>query len=179
VKKVKKYWMVLLLGALLMATLVGVAGARPNDSGMGAISRRITIPAGHFIPKQDDWDYNNHGYWLYNETGSAAYTAPVVFPTGQAVVVESVTLYAYDNDADDDICLKLERTDHTQAAAATMAFTCTSGSSSTDPRHFTDSSINHNPVKHGQGIYLKLNIDDAGTSLKAYGLRIQYHHGTT
>jgi hypothetical protein len=179
-RKVKKYWMVLLLGGLLMATLVGVARARPNEgSQAGALSRRITIPAGHFIPTTDDYNYFNNGWFVYNLSGWANYSAPVVFPTGQAVVVESVTLYVYDNDSGDEICAGLIRADPTAANGLIMANACSSGASSTDPRHFTDSSISFNPVKHGNGIYLWLEIQDAGTSLKAYGVRIQYHHGTT
>jgi hypothetical protein len=178
-KKVKKYWMVVLLGGLLMTTLVGVAGARPNDRPAAAISRRITIPAGHFIAGNDNYDYGNYGHYLYNTSGYAEYTAPVVFPTGQSVVVESVTLYAHDNDSNDNISLTLFRTDPTAGTQAAMAEIFTSGSSTTDPRNFTDSSIANNPVKHGKGVYLKLGIPDGGLTLKAYGVRIQYHHGTT
>jgi hypothetical protein len=178
-RRAKKYWMVLLLGAVLMSTLVGVAGARPNDRPMAAVTRRITIPGGHFIPTKYTWQWSNNGHYVRNVSGSANYSAPVVFPTGQAVVVESVTLYVYDNVADADICVTLYRTDPTGGYEDSMANLCSSGSSTTDPRHFTDSSISNNPVKHGQGIYLWLYIADSGLNLKAYGVRIQYHHGTT
>jgi hypothetical protein len=178
-RKVKNYWMVMLLGAVLMSTLVGVAWARPNGRPMAAVTRRITIPAGHFIPTKDDWDYNNQGIYVRHESGDGSFTAPVVFPTGQAVVVESVTLYVYDNDADDDICLDLYRQDPTDASEGSMAYLCSSGNSTTDPRSFTDSSIGYNPVKHGKGVYLWLTIGDYGINLKAYGVRIEYHNGTT
>jgi hypothetical protein len=59
-----------------------------------------------------------------------------------------------------------------------MAFVCSNGSSANDPRNFTDSSINNNPVKHGRGLNLNLQIED-DSNLKFYGVRIQYHHGTT
>jgi hypothetical protein len=178
VRRVKKYWMVLLLGAVLMSTLVGVAGARPHGRPLGALSRRITIPAGHFIPTTDDWDYLNSGYYVRNVVGDATYTAPVVFPTGQAVVVESVTLYAYDHDSGDEICVRLYRTDPTSGSEVEMANVCSSGASTNDPRHFTESSIDYNPVKHGKGVLVWLSIGDYGIDLKAYGVRIQYHHGT-
>jgi hypothetical protein len=179
-KEVKKYWMVVLLGAVLMSTLVGVAGARPNDRPMAAISRRITIPAGHFIPHGDDDLDLNAGLNIRSESAVAAtyFVAPVVFPTGQSVVVESMTIYLYDSNSSDDICLTLYKTDPTAGGEVSMAYACSTGSSGTDPRSFTDSSINNNPVKHGKGVYLYLQIED-DTDLRFYGARIQYHHGTT
>jgi hypothetical protein len=164
---------------VLMSTLVGVAWARPNGRPVAAVTRRITIPAGHFIPTTDNWDYLNYGYYVRAVSGNANYSVPVVFPTGQAVVVESVTLYAYDDDLDEGICLALKRTDPTAGTEVDMASVCSTGSSTTNPRSFTDSSISYNPVKHGKGVYLFLWIEDFGLSLKAYGVRIQYHHGTT
>jgi hypothetical protein len=180
-KKVKKYWMVVLLAGLLVATLVGVAGARPNQSGQaGALSRRITIPAGHFIPADDDELYSNEGGYIQSggDASLQEFYAPVVFPTGQAVVVESVTLYAYDNNAFADLCLSLHRTDVTGGMiSGQMSDVCSTGLS-TSTRHFTDSSIIYNPVKHGNGVYLLLQFQD-DTSMWFTAARIQYHHGTT
>jgi hypothetical protein len=174
--QLKKCWIVLLLGAVLMATLMGVAGARP----MGAISRRITVPAGHFIAHDNNDLYYNGGYQVYskNDGITEIFTAPVVFPTGQSVVVESITLYLYDENASDEACVTLYRTDPTAGDQVSMAAVCSTGSSSTNPRSFTDISISNNPLKHGKGVYLWLTIED-NTNLDVYGVRIQYHHGTT
>jgi hypothetical protein len=179
-KKVKKYWMVLLFGGLLMAILVGVAGARPNDRPMGALTRRITIPAGHFIPAHSNDTWNNEVHRLYSMTDGATdkFVAPVVFPTGQAVVVESITFWAYDNNAADNLCVYLYRTDPTAANKVEMASACTSGFSTTLPLSFTDSTIDNNPVKHGKGVCLQLETED-NSNLMLYGVRISYHHGTT
>jgi hypothetical protein len=179
-KRVKNWWLPMLLGAVLMATLVSVAGARPADRPMAAISRRITIPAGHFIPADHNVTWYNGGFTLQSDSDKSLewFSAPVVFPTGQSVVVESVTLYAYDNNSLYDLCLWLYRTDPTAGNEVEMAEACSTGWMITNPRHFTDSSIANNPVKHGKGVYLYLNIED-DTDLKVYGVRIQYHHGTT
>jgi hypothetical protein len=179
-KKVKNWWLPMLLGAVLMATLVGVAGARPNERPMAAVTRRITIPASYFIPHDDDDLYYNGGYYVESNTdgSSELFVAPVVFPTGQSVVVESVTLYAYDNNLSDDVCLWLRLTDPTAGDQVKMGEVCSSGDSVTDPRSFTDSSIDNNPAKHGKGVYLWLDIED-DSNLQFYGARIQYHHGTT
>jgi hypothetical protein len=179
-KKVKKYWMVVLLGGLLMATLVGVAGARPDHSAMAAVTRRITIPAGHFSPHDDDdlWYNAGEAIWSRIDGSNAYFYAPVVFPTGQSVVVESVTFYAYDNNASANACLRLYLTDPTAGNEGQVAYLCSTGSSSTDPRTFTTSTISNNPAKHGKGVYLEVEFQDKD-DLKLYGVRIQYHHGTT
>jgi hypothetical protein len=179
-RKVKNWWMVVLLGAVLMATLVGLAAARPNDTPAGAVTRRITIPPGHFIPCYDHTDWSNWGNYLESETdGSTEWMlAPVVFPTGQSVVVESMTLYAYDNNASDEICVYMFQVDVTARHRDSMASVCSSGASTTDPRQFTDSVIAYNPLKHGKGVYLGVDLQD-DTNLFFCGVRIQYHHGTT
>jgi hypothetical protein len=59
-----------------------------------------------------------------------------------------------------------------------IAGVCTTGSSSNNPRSFTDSTMLNNPVKHGRGVHLEVEFED-DTNLKFYGVRIQYHHGTT
>jgi hypothetical protein len=180
-KKVKNWWKVLLLGAVLMATLVGVVGARPSDRAQaGTISRRVTIPAGAFTPSDGDYDYWNGGdeMWSLDSVLQPYFNAHVELPTGQAVVVESVTLYAYDENGTYDVCAWLTKTDPTAGAQEGMAYVCSTGSSSNDPRNFTDGSINNNPVKHGRGLILELQIED-DSNLTFYGVRIQYHHGTT
>jgi hypothetical protein len=178
-KKVKKYWLVLLLGGLLMATLVGVAGARPNERPMAAVSRRITISPASFDPEDDHVEWNNTGGVLSSDTVDAEVTffADVIFPTGQAVTVESVTFWAYDNNCTNNICLKLYRDDPTGGARSQMASVCSTGCA-VGVRQFSDTSIVSNPAKHGQGVYLMLDIEDDG-ALDLYGVRIEYHHGTT
>jgi hypothetical protein len=180
-KEVKKYWMVVLLGAVLVAAFVGPAGARPDQSPeAGALTRRITVPAGHFFPQTDGTNWTNNGANLHSDVSGSpvCFTAPVVFPTGQSVVVESITLYALDDNGADDMYLRLYKTDPTGGDELEMAHVSTSGSSSTDPRHFTDGTIENNPVKHGRGVYLWLCLED-NYELYFYGVRIEYHHGTT
>jgi hypothetical protein len=179
-KKLSKCCKVLLLGAVLMTTLVGVAGARPNGRPLAAVSRRITIPPGHFIPAHDGVAWANYGHYLRSASSAVDehLYAPVVFPTWQAVVVESITLYAYDNNTWDGMCVQLYRTDPTSGNEVTMGYVCSTSYSTTNPRSFTDSTIFNNPVKHGKGVYVRLTSGDA-SNLRFYAVRIQYHHGTT
>jgi hypothetical protein len=176
----KNWWMVVLLGAVLMATLVGVAAARPNDRPAAAVTRRITVPAAFFNPWADGADWFNDGGYIEsskNESGQWFF-APVVFPTGQSVVVESITLYAYDYNPTWDILVYLMKTDPTAGDENVMTSARTNSSSTADPRSFTSGLMYSNPVKHGSGVYLVLETED-DTNLRAYGVRIQYHHGTT
>lgn len=64
-KKVKKLWMPLLLGVLLMAALVGVAGARPNarPEASPALQDHM-ISAHHCIGEDDTEDYEFFGNYL-------------------------------------------------------------------------------------------------------------------
>ena len=79
----KKASMAIMLAALLVATIVGVVWARPNQSPQAAdIIRKITIPAAFFHPYQDGIDYNNRGVWLAVDSSNGRFTAPVVFPWG-------------------------------------------------------------------------------------------------
>jgi hypothetical protein len=180
-RKVKNCWTPMLLGAVLMATLVGVAGVRGDERPeAGALSRRITVPAGHFFPNDDAVNWQYHTHYLVSETDGTdqRFNAPVVFPTGQAVMVESITLYAYDNNASDNVCAFLLLIDPTAGDGVVMANVCSDGASENDPGSFTDSTVENNPAKHGKGVFLGLRMED-DTDLKAYGVRIQYHHGTT
>jgi hypothetical protein len=179
-KKVKNWWMPMVWGALLIANLAGVAGATLNDMPFAALTRRITVPAGHFIPGDDSVNWVNQGSYLISmdDATTNCFKAPVVFPTGQAVVVEKVTLYAYDYNTSYGVSLVLRKTDPRYGSGVTMANIVGTGSGPTDPRTFTDKTIVHNPVKHGSGVYLSLCFTD-DSDLKFYGVRIEYHHGTT
>jgi hypothetical protein len=244
-ESVKKYWIVVVLGAVLMATLVGVAGARPQEGSLAlepkniegttnlaakqqskdskvarieshtdfgtdlyreenivlrrraewleeanegslpspeaaptkAVVRRITVPAAFFHPIQDGYDWYNAGRFINTSSGGGNFMAPVVFPTGQSVVVESITIYGYDNNATYNMTVELYLVDVTVGSHSDMATVSSTGNVDTT-RSFTDSSIDYNPVKHGKGVYLWLTLGD-DANLDLYGVRIQYHHGTT
>ncbi len=181
-KKVQKSWAAVLLGALLIATLVGVVWAAPDSRPRAAVkTKKITIPAGWFHPNQDGHNWTNVGeYITSHDTYPATFLAPVVFPSsGQKFTVEKMALYAYDENDDlvgGDVCATLFRTNPVQGNEVFMGYVCSSGSSPTDPRTFTETSFNYNPVTTARGAYLQLYIPD-NTNLKVYGVRIWYHAG--
>jgi hypothetical protein len=157
-----------------------VVGWTPDGHpGGGGGGRAQSAPYGRPFPEDDGINWDNEGYYIKSDTHGSWewFCAPVVFPTGQAVVVESITLYAYDDNGSDNVCAYLSRTDLAAGSQMTMGSICSTGASAS-VRHFTESTISGNPLKHGKGIYLSLAIQD-DTDLYAYGVRIQYHHGTT
>lgn len=170
-EKIKKMLMPVLLGSLLVAILVGVAGASRNDRPLASPGTKLTIPAAYFHPVNDDCDYENSGVYLYLISGTCTFTAPVFFPG--KVRVNSITLYAYDNNASHDIGVNLYRTVPHKVTEKLMGFASTNGSSPTLPRVFTDSSLAFNPVRRTHGAYLWLTIGD-NDSLDFYGVRIDY-----
>ena len=187
-KKVKKSWIAVLCGALLMATLVGVVWARPNARPQAAATtKRITIPAGWFHPVGSGYSWRSFGYYTvsYLNQTSVFFHAPVVFPSGgQKFTVEKIALYAYDENGpaqgNKNACVYLYKTNPLVGATsqpAMMASVCSTGSSATDPRTFTTTTIASNPITTARGAYLRLEIED-NTDLLVYGVRIWYHKGS-
>ena len=94
-----------LVVALLIGALVGAAMVQPDAEAAG--TRRMTVPAGAFAPTTDNWDYDNAGYYLETNSGSAFYTAPLFFPKDK-VRINRVIMRAYDN-GPGEVCLELVR----------------------------------------------------------------------
>ena len=178
-KQVKKSWIAVLLGALLMGVLVGAVWARPGGRPRAAATtKKMTIPAGAFHPVDEGYEFYNDGSWITADTAGANFATHVVFPGGgDRFTVEKLTLYAYDKAMPANICVYLYRTNPTNGTESLMASKCSSGSSSTDPRSFTTTNINPSLATTPRGLYVLLEIEDA-TNLDAYGVRIYYRKGT-
>jgi len=180
-KSGKSWWMPVLLGVLLMAILVGAAGARPNERAQAASgTRQLIIGAADFYPINNTYAFYNDGYYLYsNVNGSSVYfTAPVQFPAAYYVTVEKVELFAYDYNTTGHIRMWLERTKPSVGTETEMAYIDT-GYAFTDPssvRTWTDTTISPSVKNPANGTYLWVEISD-DTSLDLYGVRIFYHTG--
>jgi hypothetical protein len=168
---VKKLWIAVLLGMLLVLSLAGEAGARDR----AAVSARkyITIPAGHFHPLQDGYDWANYGSNIYLVSGShGSFLAPVVFPGSGPVTVRKVILYAKDNNVTHDLSVTLYKTNPVTGSDTNMANTW-SGEYSPDIREFTDTTITYATIQRTHGAYLRLYFD-AYADLTVYGVKIAY-----
>jgi len=180
-KSGKSWWMPVLLGVLLVAVLVGVAGARPNERAQGASgTRQLIIQAADFYPATNTFAFVNNGYYLYSDLDGSVvrFIAPVQFPAPYYVTVEKVQLFAYDNNTTGQIRMGLVRTKPSVGTQTSMAFIHT-GYASADPvipRTWTDTSISPNVKNPAHGTYLWVQISD-DTALDLYGVRIFYHTG--
>jgi hypothetical protein len=169
-----------LAGLLLAATVLSAgseleAGAVPEPRTGESVEPRawytITVPAASFIPSQDNWDYLNNGDYLETKTGTSWFSAPVPFPF-PSVTVKQVILYAYDDHSEQGVCLWLYRAAPSAGTEVEMAYVCSTGSSTTVPRAFPDTSIVAPLVQGYKSAYLWLELP-AG-SLEVHGVTIKY-----
>jgi hypothetical protein len=180
-KELKRLWIPLLLGAVLMATLVGVASARPSARPLQQPWRVLTVPVQNCDPQEETVDYRHQSDCLLCEAGACLFFCSLDFPAAGeqavgAVNVKRLTLYAYDNDTGggDWVSASLYKSYGPSAGGNTvMATASTMGSDSTaDPQTVMDTSIVDNPIYRVQGNFLTMYIGD--TTLKAYAVHIHY-----
>ena len=75
-RKVKRSWIAVVMGALLLGTLVGVVWARPHDRpDTQDITRKVTLTGADFIPSDESANWGNSGDYALCESGSCIYTA--------------------------------------------------------------------------------------------------------
>jgi len=169
----RKAWTAIALGVLVLTALTGLVwarqDARPQDQD---ITRKVTIPAGFFIPYEDGLNWHNDGGYIRMDTGSGIFTAPVVFPCLPSVTVESLTLYAKDHNPTYDAHVRIYRSRPPKGTEVEMGHIFTGGTT-TDVGTFTDGSISPDVVWPSHGVYLWLNVD--GPAIYVYGVRIEYH----
>lgn len=184
-KQTRKTWIALLLGALLLATLVGVVWARPKGEFAerdaahkldrpkghhGGFHYTATIPGGHFHPIQDGLNWYNWAYKLRMDSGSGAFTAALPILPGSRTV-ESMTMYVMDNHASVNACVSLVRA-KTDGSYTEIGSTCSAGSSSSI-RTFSDTTISPSTIWGGHGAYLYLSIN--GTNIDVYSVQVAYY----
>jgi len=169
-KQVKKSWIAALVGALLMATLVGVVWARPKARPQASPGWKVlTISPADCIPATDSDDWYNEGYRLYCSFGACYFTCPVPLPP-ETVRVKKFEMYAKDQGGS-NIGSDLYRTYAKAGNEVKMADADSSGSSP-GVRTFTDTSIDYNPVRSRHGTFIWLVVKTG--NLKVYGFRVCY-----
>jgi hypothetical protein len=178
-KKARKLWVPVLLGVLLIALMVGVAGAGTSNRPSGALgpTAYITVPGAAFNPSQDEVEWYNYGQWIRNDSLSdyRFYAGPIVFPYAGTVQIKQVVLVAYDNNpgTNAEACATLYKNAFMTGAEQAMASVCSTGS---DPavRRFATTAISPNQVNpKWAGCYVCLMLR-AGTEIQAYAVRIAY-----
>lgn len=167
---------------LLVGVLAGASGAGEPAGTSGwprvTVTRTMVLAPGAFIVTDDDTSYDNAGDELAVKGPSfyGNFTAPLFFEDSD-VRISSMTLYAYDNNAADDVCLSLYRTTPTDGNTETedlMGLVHSDGAAS-GIRAFNVPVWNFRKVLGGHGPYLWLYLPGVYTSgYGFYGVRIVY-----
>ena len=140
-KRVQKWWTPMLLGAALMAVLVGVAAAVPPEKPSAASPpRQVVLCAADFYPTRDIAEYWNDGFTLDTMKDNTQYRflAPVNFVAPYWVTVDKVELFAYDNNTAGKIVMDLYRSKPSIGSETLMA--------SIDTGHAFADPVNQPPV---------------------------------
>jgi hypothetical protein len=175
-QKIKRLWMPVLLGGLLMGTVVGVAGARPDARPLEQGWMVITIPPDHCYPDADGCNFDQEWGYVETDSGSCTFRCPVTFPAAGeqalgAVNVKRFTMYAYDSDGGAQACGELGSKYPPSIGAVSMSVGCTVDSAA-DPQTVMDTTIDGNPVYRVQGPFLDFWIGAPG--IRVYGFFIHY-----
>jgi hypothetical protein len=180
-RKIKRLCTPMLLGVLLMATVVGVASARPSARPLQQPWRVLTVPVQGCIPQEESMDYRHQSDCLKCEAASCLFFCSVDFPAAGeqavgAVNVKRLTLYAYDNDSAGGhfVSTSLVKSYGPSAGGNTTLANASTAlvSSPIDPQTAMDTEIENNPIYRVQGPFLTLYIGSPG--LRAYAVHIHY-----
>jgi hypothetical protein len=176
-REIKTLWIPVLLGAVLIATVVGVASARPNARPEQQAWRVLTVPSTACIPQEvtDDW-------WLganrvHCASGSCHFFCAVDFPAAGeqavgAVNVKRVTMFAYNYSGDATaVMFYLYKVYPPNKAYVVMASGSTTNSPA-DPQTVVDTTIANNPIFRVQNSVISVTIGVTGTEV--YGFHIHY-----
>jgi hypothetical protein len=180
-KRLTSAWTPVLLGAILMATLVGVAGAVPTEkpSGLSA-QRQMVLTAADFYPNSHQAQYYNSGSYLSTAENQIYryFLAPVDFPAPYWVTIDKFELFAYDNSSAGQLTADLQLTKPATGADTSIAFIDTEYLSSDPamPHIWETTAISPNVKNPANDLYVRVLISD-DTDLRLYGVRIWYRVG--
>jgi hypothetical protein len=170
-KKVKRLWMPLLLGTLLMTTLVGVAGARPNARPEANPQLRDwMIDSSNCVIDSDDRDYDFYSEYARCNAGSCIYLCPIKPPHQGLIRVQRLALYAYDNAAG-NVCVYLTQVYPKTASYVDRIVNQCTPDSTLNPQVLALNPANFK-VSVLQGLYVWVDIKSGGQKL--YGLKLKY-----
>jgi hypothetical protein len=184
-KSVRKWWLPLLLGALLTALLMGAAAATPTQQPQAAkATKELTISMAEFRPYYDSAyspsPHYKRGSCLLSMVhhGPLTFVAPVQFPHAGLVTVEKLELIGRDANSDCQAQLYLMRANPYKADTTKRAVAgIRTGDDWAGGEHvWSTSSVSPRYITTGHNAWLKLTLTD-DTDLAVYGVRIYYHKG--
>jgi hypothetical protein len=178
-KKVRRLWMPVLLGVVLVAALVGVASARPDARPVQQAWRVLSVTAGHCYPSLGGTSFLNDGFKVGCGSPVCLFMCPVNFPAAGeqavgAVTVKRFTMYAFDDDPalGADVDARLAKSYPPTHAQVYLALLQTAGAQGTDPQVLMDTTIDNNPVWRTQAPYIEVIM--GGLLTNVYGFFVHY-----
>jgi hypothetical protein len=174
-KSLKRLWMPVLLGVVLMSILVGVARARPNARPHQQAWRLLAVTPHACVPDEESTNYNFWSDRLDCEGPPCRFYCAIDFPAAGeqavgAVQVKRVTMFAFDNTGGAMVEVWLRKTYGPTGGFQTMAYAST-GDSAAIPQAAMDTSIVSNPIYRTQAPYMDVRM---GATFMLYGLHIHY-----
>jgi hypothetical protein len=181
---VHKSLLAVLLGALLMAVLIGATavglGARPAAA---AVTKKLTISTAEFSPVYDSsyvpTPHEKWGDYLRSRADGTTIelVAPVQFPYDGMVTVEKVELMANDANINARALLALYRSNPSNVWSRREMARIDTGTAWAEGYHvWSEPNVSPRYVNPGHQAWLWLVLDD-DTDLYVYGVRIYYHKG--
>jgi hypothetical protein len=170
-KRMKTLWMPVLLGALLMATVVGVAGARPNARPEASPALVNHMFSAVFCgPGEDGLDWSINPGHLSCDTAPCRFICKTRPPHEGLIRVQRLALYVYDNAAG-DVCLWLG---HVYPTTGTYVFRlenqCTANNTA-DPQ-----VVVYNPANFKVSLLQDVGVavEFSGITQRLYGFKVKY-----
>jgi hypothetical protein len=178
-----KKWIMLsipvLLGVLLIATLVGVAGARPKARAEAPpplynwwISEHHCVPAYNMYDQLFDYDHDE--FWLRCDAGICQFVCPIRPPYQGHIHVYRLSMYYDDNQPGKGIMFQLYKTAARDCDHWALGETGFSSDGPGCPQVVT-MNINTIPalaqVSEAQDLHVSLSISPG---LAVYGFRLRY-----
>jgi hypothetical protein len=171
-RSINRSWVIVVVGALLLGTLVGSVWAAPRTRpGAQDITRKVTLSGANFIPAEESANWHNGGGYATCDLGACTYTAPVVFPCLPSVTVERIKLHVSDSNGGAAVTASLLRTRPSTGAEKEFG-SVTSGNTGGSIQTFTSGPINE-VVWPSLGAYIQLDFEDK--YIKVYGVTVEYH----
>jgi hypothetical protein len=175
-KSVRRLWMSLLVGLLLMATVVGVASARPDARPQQQAWRVLAIPSTFCGPQNRNTDFQHAGNSVKCVSGTCHLVCPVHFPAAGeqavgAVNVKRLTMFVYDNWSGETATAQLSKSYSPTGSFQGMA-TAGSVDKANNPQAAVDTSIDYNPVYRTQGPFIWLVVN--GDNIRVNGFFVHY-----
>jgi hypothetical protein len=172
-KRMKRLCMPVLLGVLLMATLVGVAGARPNARPEASPQlQNYTISAHHCIPVSDTTDFALGYEHVQCNSTVCALSCPIKPPTEKGMIrAQRLAMWAYDNAAG-DVCIYLIHLYPKTSYYVFRLYNECSTDSANDPQVYAYNPANFK-VSPTQDLHVSLEISGSGQKLYAFKLRYE------